>query len=165
MPTARASAFPRALGPPSLRAGGRAGGRGHLLPALNDRALRPATESNAEQEAHRLGKLLGVPVPDRHSVHVRGVSLHQFMGWGASTERCCVCHSISRTPGLCHRVRVCWSVIDATDVTLAYAHEVAQSSFVLVRCGQTSRSCHLARAHTHASVRSFWVVGRKSSGS
>ena len=34
------------------------------------------------QEANRLGKLLGIAVPDRHSVHVRGVSMHQFMGWG-----------------------------------------------------------------------------------
>ena len=34
------------------------------------------------QEANRLGKLLGITIPERHSVHVRGVSLHQFMGWG-----------------------------------------------------------------------------------
>lgn len=33
------------------------------------------------EEARRLGKLLGIALPERHSVHVKGVSLHQFMGW------------------------------------------------------------------------------------
>jgi len=30
------------------------------------------------QESHRLGKLLGIAVPERHSVHVRGVT-HIFI--------------------------------------------------------------------------------------
>mmetsp|Transcript_46487 Transcript_46487/g.110771 ORF Transcript_46487/g.110771 Transcript_46487/m.110771 type:complete len:247 (-) Transcript_46487:177-917(-) len=32
-------------------------------------------------EAQRLGQMLGIAVPDRHTVNVRGISLHQFLGW------------------------------------------------------------------------------------
>jgi Ca2+-binding EF-hand superfamily protein len=32
-------------------------------------------------DAQRLGQMLGVAVPDRHTVNVRGISLHQFLGW------------------------------------------------------------------------------------
>ena len=38
-------------------------------------------------EAHRIGRMLGVVVPERHSVHVKGVSLSQFQGWMASLTK------------------------------------------------------------------------------
>ena len=36
------------------------------------------------EEAHRIGRMLGVVPPERHSVHVKGVSLSQFQGWTTS---------------------------------------------------------------------------------
>jgi hypothetical protein len=33
------------------------------------------------EESHRLGRLLGVAIPERHTVHIKGVSMAQFVGW------------------------------------------------------------------------------------
>mmetsp|Transcript_9839 Transcript_9839/g.19631 ORF Transcript_9839/g.19631 Transcript_9839/m.19631 type:complete len:158 (-) Transcript_9839:491-964(-) len=33
------------------------------------------------EDANRVGRMLGLSVPERHSVNVRGVSLPQFLGW------------------------------------------------------------------------------------
>ena len=74
--------FPRILTDRSALAGGWAN-----FCASNCALKTCLGQTPNKQESHRLGKLLGVPVPERHSVHVRGVSLHQFMGWGAKTER------------------------------------------------------------------------------
>ena len=35
----------------------------------------------------RIHTCTGIALPERHSVHVRGVSLHQFMGWVLGLSR------------------------------------------------------------------------------
>ena len=36
------------------------------------------------EEAERMGRMLGVAIPERHTAHIKGVSMAQFQGWISS---------------------------------------------------------------------------------
>uniref|UniRef100_A0A6T8PRA0 EF-hand domain-containing protein n=1 Tax=Hemiselmis andersenii TaxID=464988 RepID=A0A6T8PRA0_HEMAN len=39
------------------------------------------------QEASRIGRLLGIAIPERHTAHIKGVSMAQFQGWISSLAK------------------------------------------------------------------------------
>ncbi len=89
-----------------------------LIHTFDGRFLSP-------EDAHRVGRMLGVAIPERHSTHIKGVSMAQFLGWLTSlgrptddteTEVCwCVCMNMCACMYGC--MRVCTSLEMPTDDT------------------------------------------------